>query len=337
MKRFEFILLCICCFGCTNLFSQVADKFAPARARVIIVNDFSGDPDGLFQLAHHLLSPSVEIRAIIGSHLRPNDPFDNSAVTADNAAKNAQELVDLMFPSSEIKVLAGSNSGLKDVKTPAPSKGADFIIQEALRTDTDLPLFVVCGAGLTDIASALLQKPEIAKKFTLVWIGGEEYKGINRPPNFSTPEYNLAISIPAAQVVFNHSEVAIWQVPRNAYRQVLMSYAELQTKVKPLGKLGVFLAEKIENLMERTQQFKLFVGETYIQGDNPLVLLTALQSSFEADPSSSFYSVENAPLITEKGSYATNPKGKKIRVYNQLDIRLLLDDFYAKLNLFYKK
>jgi len=28
-----------------------------ARARVIIDNDFAGDPDGLFQLAHHVLSP----------------------------------------------------------------------------------------------------------------------------------------------------------------------------------------------------------------------------------------------------------------------------------------
>ena len=37
------------------------------RMRVIIDNDFAGDPDGLLQLAHHLLSPSVDIRAVIGS------------------------------------------------------------------------------------------------------------------------------------------------------------------------------------------------------------------------------------------------------------------------------
>ena len=53
------------------------------RIRVIIDNDFSGDPDGLVQLAHHLLSPSVDIRAVTGLHLRPGDPFDPSDVTAD--------------------------------------------------------------------------------------------------------------------------------------------------------------------------------------------------------------------------------------------------------------
>jgi len=40
------------------------------------------------------------------------------------------------------------------------------------------------------------------------------------------------------------------------------------------------------------QKFNLKIGETYIMGDSPLVLLTALQSSFEADPSSSSYVIK---------------------------------------------
>ena len=58
------------------------ERFAPAagpRFRVISDNDYAGDPDGLYQLAHHALSPSVELRAVIGSHLAVDDPFDRSA------------------------------------------------------------------------------------------------------------------------------------------------------------------------------------------------------------------------------------------------------------------
>jgi hypothetical protein len=55
--------------------------------RVIVDNDFGGDPDGLFQLAHLLLSPSVDVRAIIGSHLNAADGFDKSKTQAENAAK----------------------------------------------------------------------------------------------------------------------------------------------------------------------------------------------------------------------------------------------------------
>ena len=34
------------------------------RCRVIVDNDFSGDPDGLVGLAHHLLSPTNRVVAI---------------------------------------------------------------------------------------------------------------------------------------------------------------------------------------------------------------------------------------------------------------------------------
>ena len=71
------------------------EKVQP-RMRVIIDNDFSGDPDGLWQLAHHVLSPSVDIRGIIGSHLRPGDGFDRSDQTATNAKNKVLELLDIM-------------------------------------------------------------------------------------------------------------------------------------------------------------------------------------------------------------------------------------------------
>ena len=44
------------------------DDFVKVRARVITDYDFRGDPDGLFQLAQQLLSPSVEVPGVIGSH-----------------------------------------------------------------------------------------------------------------------------------------------------------------------------------------------------------------------------------------------------------------------------
>jgi inosine-uridine nucleoside N-ribohydrolase len=304
------------------------------RMRVIVDNDFSGDPDGLFQLAHLLLSPSVEVRAIIGSHLKVGDGFDNSTKQAQNAAGKARELMDIMALKSSIPVLVGSNTAMVNDSTPVKSEAVDFIIQEALRTDTKQPLYLLCGAGLTEIASALLKAPQIAGRLTLVWIGGPEYADLALPPpNYSNPEYNLNIDIAAAKVVFNQSHVALWQVPRNAYRQALLPYSQLLLKVKPHGKVGSYLTGVLENLMTRIQKY-VNTGETYILGDNPLVLLTALQSSFEADPSSSEYVIKTAPLINQQGAYEFNHQGRPIRVYTRLDTNLMFEDFFAKLQLF---
>lgn len=316
------------------VFSQGAGPVTP-RMRVIIDNDFSGDPDGLFQLTHLLLSPSVEVRAIIGSHLKKGDGFDHSATQADNAAKKATEVLAVLKMNGKIPVIAGSNTGMDNDSTPVKSAAVDFIIKEALRTDTKLPLYVLCGAGLTEIASAALTDPQIAGKLTLVWIGGPEYSDLALPPpNNSAIEYNLNIDLFAGRALFNRTQVNIWQVPRNAYRQALLPYSELVLKIKPNGEIGKYLYNTLENLMERLTQYKLNIGETYILGDSPLVLLTALQSSFEPDPSSSDYVSKNCPIINATGNYELNPNGRKIRVYQHLDINLMFNDFFAKLELF---
>jgi inosine-uridine nucleoside N-ribohydrolase len=336
--RFLFLLLLmVVSLGSFGQQAALGNSVTP-RMRVIIDNDFSGDPDGLFQLAHLLLSPSVEIRAIIGSHLKVGDGFDNSTTQAQNAARKARELLQLMEWKSSVPIIAGSDVAMLNDSTPVKSKAVDFIIQEALRTDTKLPLFVLCGAGLTEIASAVLTNPQIAPNLTLIWIGGPEYSDLAvPPPNYSSPEYNLNIDIAAARVIFNKSAIKLWQVPRNAYRQTLLPYSQLLLKVKPQGKVGKYLCTVIETLMSRIGKYGLNIGETYVMGDSPLVLLTALQSSFEADPSSSQYVIKMAPKINQAGEYTFTHEGRPIRVYSQLDVNLMFTDFFAKLELYNKQ
>ncbi|MEO3402629.1 nucleoside hydrolase [Mucilaginibacter sp. CAU 1740] len=333
-KSLLFLLLIIA--SPSFLFAQVnpAFKAITPRFRVIMDNDFGGDPDGLFALTHLVLSPSVEVRGIIGSHLNANDGFDKSKTQADNAVKKATELLTVLKMKDRFPLVAGSNTAMVNDTTPVKSAAVDLIIKEASRTDTSLPLYILCGAGLTEIASAVLTDPKIADKVTLIWIGGPEYLDIAiPPPNYSNPEYNLNIDIAAARAVFNHSQLKLWQIPRDGYRQAILPWSELHTKIKPQGETGKYLAGVLESLMARIQQYKLNLGEVYILGDSPLVLLTALQSSFEADPSSSEYVLKPCPLINAQGSYEYNAHGRNIRVYRRLDINLMFNDFFAKLEL----
>lgn len=304
-----------------------------ARLRVISDNDYAGDPDGLFQLAHLLLSPSVDVRAVIGSHLRPGDPFDPSDETAKHARVAAETVVGLLGLTGQVPVFAGSNLPLIDGASPVASDGARAIVEEALRDDPR-PLFVVLGGGLTELASAYLLEPRIAGRFTAIWVGGPEHPGLAAPPprpeGPDPSEYNLQIDVTAAQVVFD-APISLWQVPRDAYRQVLMSFAELETRLRPCGAIGEYLAERVAQVAAMAGAHGLDIGETYGLGDSPLVLLTALQAAFEPDPSSSRHVTLPAPAIDDDGRYVPRPDGRPIRVYTQLDTRLLLEDLVAKL------
>ena len=314
------------------------DGFSPPngpRYRVVSDNDYSGDPDGLFQLVHALLSPSIDLRAVIGSHLAAGDPFDPSTDQAANAVRQAEHVLGLMGLRGVVPVVQGSERALTDPSTPQPSPAAYAIVAEAMRTDTERPLFGTFGAGLTELASAYLIEPRIADRLTAVWIGGPEYPQLGphpeRPGAHPGPEYNLNIDIPAAQVVFNDSEIPIWQVPRNTYRQALVSMTELAVRVRPMGALGDHLFNSLLRIHEGAAGIGPNFGETYILGDNPLVLLTALHSQFQANTASSEYAVLSTPRINTDGSYTPQPARRPIRVYTRLDLRLMFDDFYAKL------
>lgn len=303
----------------------------PRRYRVIVDNDLSGDPDGLFQLAHHLRSPSVEIRAIIGSHMHENEPWGGPGDQAKASAAKAVEVLAKLGMEGRVPVFAGAAKAIASMQVPARTAATDAIIAEAMRDDAR-PLFYCAGAGLTDLAMALLIEPAIAKRMTLVWIGGQEYEGLGIPvPNATPAEYNLTIDRVAAQVVFNRSAIAIWQVPRNTYRRMLFSAAELM-EMKTRGGVSAWLVSEVEKVWEMVARFDLSTGETYVLGDSPLVTLTALQSTFEPDPASSDYVVRPCPTIGDDGLYQANPQGRPIRIYTTIDTRLTFGDMLAKLS-----
>lgn len=304
--------------------------------RVIIDNDFAGDPDDLFQLAHHLLSPAVEIRSIIGSHLRPGDGFHPGAGSAAAGVAKAAELLAVMGLGAADALVSGSELALHDRTTPQRSPATAAIIAEAHRDDPR-PLFVLCGGGLTDIASAYLIDPSIARRLTVAWIGGPEYPGTaSPPPGVTGPEYNLGIDPVAAQVVFNDSDLPLWQVPRDAYRQCLVADIELRERVATAGPLGAHLYQALRHVDATLRDPALGYPATYVLGDSPLVLLTALQSYFDPDPSSSEYRLRPAPRFDEHGALTERHDGRPIRVYTRIDNRLMFEDLFLKLRAFHR-
>jgi inosine-uridine nucleoside N-ribohydrolase len=317
---------------------QAPSKQQP-RFRVIIDNDFGGDPDGLFALAQFILSPSIEIAAIIGSQLHAGEHWDRSlAEPSAYAAAKAREVLRLAGKPGEAPVIVGAPKALtqKDVKDlsegvdVARSAATKAIVAEAMRSDPR-PLFYAAGAELTDLASAWLVNPGIEERLTLIWIGGPEHQPPKTPTSKGAePEYNLTLDTLAAQIIFGRSAILIWQAPRDTYRRMLVSFAELR-EVAVTGPLGAYLVEQVEAVGRLAGGDGMNIGETYMLGDSPLVTLTALQSSFQSDPSSSDYQEIPTPGIADDGEYIPHLKSRPMRVYTNIDTRLTISDLLAKL------
>ena len=293
------------------------------RPKVIIDNDLCGDPDGLFALAHHVLCGSCNIRGIVGAHLGSMQGYLAQGDQAEASVHQAEQLLELMGMTGNFSVVKGASSAMTSPSEPMDSPGARLIIDEARQCTPERPLYVCMGGPLTDVASALLLAPEITSNIIVVWIGGQEYPFSHPKPwgGISEVEYNLNLSIPAARMLFNDSDVRLWQVTRDCYRSCLYSFASLDRWIAPLGETGKFLCDELS-------KWRRFGGTTecYVLGDSPLVLLTAMQTFFEPDTASSDFVETAAPFITEEGQYDFTRPGRTIRVYTRLDTALMFKD-----------
>lgn len=281
------------------------------KARVIIDNDFAGDPDGLVALAHHLLSPAVRCVLITTSALDAGlAKLGGLAAgkTAQAGRDAAAELLAQMKLANPPRLVTGAETFGTNVTEV--TQAAHAIVEEAMRSDP-LPLFVACGGPLTNVAAALRLEPKIAKRMTLVWIGGGGYPRGGK-------EYNLETDIAAARQIVERSDVLLWQVPETAYHQFQISVAEMTRNIRPLSPLADWLYARYTQLPPFVE-----LGGTITLGDSPLVLLTALSAE------SSTHATLQARRILAKGSYGAAIPGRTVRVYQQLDARLAIADFAA--------
>lgn len=284
------------------------------QVRVIIDTDAKNEADDQYAIVHTLLSPKLDNVGFIAARYGAlKDSVIRSYV-------ELEKIFDLMEFQKEGMLYHGAQNTLRDEFTPEDSEGARFIIKEALRDD-ERPLFVLFLGGITDLASAYLLEPRIAKRLTAVWIGGGSYP-------YGGNEFNLWNDINAANVVFA-SPIELWQVPQNVYKQAAVTLAELEYRVRPCGTIGKYLFEQLDefNQSEGVRKMEYFTGERYILGDSPAVGLLLYGDSAS-------YQWHQAPRIAADMTYVHNSVNRPIRVYDNIDHRLLMEDFYCKLALF---
>ena len=287
------------------------------RPRVILDTDAKNEVDDQFAIVHCLLTPGFDIRGIIPSHFgfRPGE----SRTGQEDSRKEVDHLLVMMDLSGSVRVEDGAPHAIPDYVTPAPSPGADLIIEEAMR-DADSPLYVAFTGPLTDMASALLKEPRIAERdITVIWIGGPPYE---EPPHY-WPEYNLSNDVAAANVVFS-SELKLWQIPMEAYRATAISFVELEERVEPCGELGAYLARQ---LLDAADEIEPHHMNLWCLGDQPAigVMINPIMGRFRERP---------APTFRFDCSMDFSIPSRPIRIYETVDMRFLYEDFFLRLRRF---
>ena len=170
----------------------------------VLDTDTYNEIDDQFALAYMLRSTEkINLKAIYAA------PFLNekSASAKDGMVKSYSEILKILdlADKSELAVntLKGSEMYLPDEKTPVISSAAEHLIHLAMQYSAENPLYVVAIGVITNIASALLIKPEIKENIVVVWLGGN---------STDANEFNMYQDISAARIIFG-SGVPLVQLP----------------------------------------------------------------------------------------------------------------------------
>lgn len=294
------------------LLAQARIPQRPSR-RVIVDNDFAGDPDGLIGLAHQLLSPKTTVPLITVSGLSREfaDIAGAPARTVEPGIAVVQEMQQQLGLEQFPALAGGYEAGERGATASA---AAVSIIHEAMREDP-LPLVLACGGPLTNVAEALRLEPAIASRMSVIWIGGGAYP-------HGAWEYNLSADLDAARHVLEETTVEVWQVPQPAYRLMQVSVAEMEADMRPISPFTEWLYSKFT-----TPPDFFDLSGAWPMGDSPPALFTAISEE------SSRYRDWTVRRFHDDMTYGEEIPGRTVRVYEDIDLRLTWADFLAKLRL----
>jgi purine nucleosidase len=198
------------------------------RIRIIIDSDAKNEIDDQWAIALAILSPErFEIEGFVGAN------FDNVGGGPDGVRRSVAEIETVLEKAGmtdQWPVYPGSHP-MRYQFEPSSSPGVDFIVERALASTPDDPLWVVGLGAATDMASALLQEPSIVDRVIAFW-------------HFRTrwPEkcynFNVFGDVRAARLLF-HSPVPFVLFDTGTYLRCPMK--ESEREVAPHGALGAYL------------------------------------------------------------------------------------------------
>jgi inosine-uridine nucleoside N-ribohydrolase len=205
---------------------------------VVIDTDTFNELDDQYALAYLIKSPEkLSLKAIYAA------PFENEKAQspADGMEKSYLEIMKVLslLEREDLKpiVFKGSGRFLANETEPVYSPAAEHLADLAMNYTEEKPLYVIAIAAITNVASALLIRPEIRDRIVVVWLGGHSYDW------FDNREFNARQDVAAARILFGCG-AAVVQLPcMGVVSAFAASGPELEYWLKGKNKLCDYLLD----------------------------------------------------------------------------------------------
>lgn len=288
--------------------------YSPAgRVRAVVDTDTYNEIDDQFAVVYALLSPErLAVEAIYAA------PFtgDRASTPGEGMEKSHEEILRLLerlrVPPTGL-VFPGSTDYLTGRPAPERSPAALDLIEKALASPEDDPLYVLAIGAITNVASAILIEPEIIRHIVVVWLGGN-------PTHSPKPEeYNMMQDTRASQLMFD-SGLPLVHIPcLGVASHLLTTRCELDQAIHGRNAISDFLYDR----------FVSYTSDHFAWAKEIWDISTV---AFMLNPDWLPSQLEPSPILTDDLKYRPAPSGRHmIRAPWYLYRNPIFKDLFTKL------
>lgn len=283
---------------------------------VVLDTDTFNEIDDQFALSY-LVKSEDELR-LKGVYAAP---FLNkrSSSPEDGMERSYQEIYRVLTllgrEDLKSKVHRGSAGYLPDEHTPVHSDAAEHLAELAMHYTEEKPLYIIAIAAITNIASALLLRPEISDRIVVVWLGGHSFEW---PHN---REFNCYQDVAAARVVFNSNAALVLLPCMGVVSAFATTRYELEHWLKGRNELCDYLCGVVIREAEENNRGRFWSKPIW----DVCAVAWLLKGEFMADR------LEHAPVAEYDDRWAFDKTRPLIRYVYHIYRDRLIEDLFTKL------
>ncbi len=281
------------------------------KIRMVLDTDTYNEIDDQFAIIYAMLSQEkMELEALYAA------PFFNELSTGpkNGMERSYDEIIKIrkLMKREDIPVYRGSEMYLPDAYTSVESEAARNLVERAMKSEVDDPLYVVAIGAITNVASAILMEPRIIKRIVVVWLGGHAFEWGD------TREFNLAQELHGSRLIFDCG-VPLVQIPcMGVASHLLTTLSEVRDYVLPQGEVGAYLYETYKNCRDDHFAYSRVIWD---------IAVIAWLNNPEWVPSQ----LVQSPHISEDFRLGINPSRHLIRYARHIHRDSVFKDLFEKL------
>ncbi|NER46038.1 MAG: hypothetical protein F6J92_04985 [Symploca sp. SIO1A3] len=217
---------------------------------------------------------------------------------------------------------------------PSPSEGvesdaAKHLVELASTASPEEPLYVIAIGAPTNVASALLMKPEILPNIVVIWDAGYP-TNVHHLVNHSL---NLEQDLYASQLLFSSGVPLVYIPGFYIAQQLSMSLSDVKDWFQESGEVGNLLCDRyIHNPLfdfygiptPKSLSDPCWLGRSWVIWDIANV-------AWLLNPSSVPSSLVKSPILTNEKKWQANPNGHWIREAHQISVNAIFPQFVKQL------